>query len=1068
MIIRKLAALILCVGLLLSFQSQAAVTVYCCDANAEARFIQDLASLDSGSLSVTGESFESDAWANTRGVNPVLSVSNQGMTWSASPTAVSGLLSDAYGGAHEGTYRLFAAQEAGSATHPVPDAISLDSGSVTLYGVGGWFYSGSGAQLGFTSNGGAIDFTGAQATVLDWTFLGFIDDGGFSSLVIQTVDEEGAEPSIFFSDDFTLGATAGAFPGQKLQFSAFDYSVSEAAGSLVVTVTRSGGTSGSLAIDYATTDEGTATAGQDYTAVSGTLSFAEGESQKTISVPIIDDGVYEGDETVILQLSGSAVGVMNTATLTITENDTQPVGSVGFSGTQYQVAEDAVSLTITVQRNEGDQGTGSIDYATADSTALAGADYAATSGTLNFADGQISASFSVPITDDAVSEGLETFIVTLSNPLGVDLGSVDYAEVSILDDEPVLSGGSFQFSGSAYTVSEASAQISVPVTRVNGSTGSVTLVCATADSSALGGSDYTTTQTTLTFAEGETLKHCNIPILDDSSFENDESFMLGLSNLSGNGVLGTPTLTQVTIQDDDPVPAAGSLQFSLSEFTQTESGGTAIISVTRTGGTSGAVSVTYATADGTATAGEDYTAAGGTLSLANGEATGSFSLTLLDDSTYEGDESVVLSLSQPTGGAVLGANASATLLIEDDDQTPAAGVLSFSLGEFSAEEFDGSVTISVTREGGSSGTAQVDYATSDETATAGIDYEVASGTLTFAEGELSKDFQVTLNDDGVYEGTETFRVTLSQAFGAVLGDNASVRVSLGDDDDPPAAGALEFTQGNTQVDENGGSVTLSISRSGGSTGAVSVDYTTRDATAIAESDYTFATGRISFADGETATKTFQIAILDDAILEGDESFQVTLSNPQGGVVLGALQEALVSVADDEVNTAVSRLGFEITALSVSESSGTLNIVIQRSDTVSGALTVDLSAASTAAVAGTDYNLTTGTLEFVDGESRKTLVLEIIDNTLQDGDKTLTLSLSNLTGSGTLDSAASSMQITIVDDDSAAPTPSDGGSGGGGGGGSLDPWLLLAILVLFLATGGRSFRNQSRSIGGNRV
>jgi hypothetical protein len=146
----------------------------------------------------------------------------------------------------------------------------------------------------------------------------------------------------------------------------------------------------------------------------------------------------------------------------------------------------------------------------------------------------------------------------------------------------------------------------------------------------------------------------------------------------------------------------------------------------------------------------------------------------------------------------------------------------------------------------------------------------------------------------------------------------------------------------------------------------------------------------------------------------------------------------------------------------------LNILIQRSNTTSGTLTVDLSAASTTAVAGTDYNLTTGTLEFVDGESQKTVVLGIIDNTLQDGDKKLTLSLSNLTGSGTLDSAASSMQITIVDDDSSAPTPSDGGSSGGGGGGSFDSWLLLAILVLFLVTRGRSLRNHSRNISGNRV
>ncbi|MET0065253.1 MAG: Calx-beta domain-containing protein [Candidatus Thiodiazotropha sp.] len=1066
MITRKFASLIAVVGLALSFNSSAAVTVYCCDANAEAQFIQDLASLNGGSVDMTSESFESTVWAGTRGVFPALNVASQGITWAANPSVTSGLLTGS--GAHDGSYRLYAAVEAGSATHPVPDAISFDAGSITLYGVGGWFYSGAGAQLGFTTNGGTVDFTGAQASVLDWTFLGFIDDAGFSTLVIQAVDEGGAEPNIFFSDDFTLGGEAGAFPGQKLQFSAFDYSVNESAGSVSISVTRSGGSSGSVSIDYATTAEGSATAGQDYTAASGTLTFAEGETQQQFTVPILDDAIYEGDETIGLQLSGDAVGVLNTAVVTISENDPQPVGSVGFSGAQYRVAEDAGSLSITVQRNDGDMGAGSIDYATADSTAVAGSDYTSTSGTLSFADGQISASFSVPISNDSVSEGLESFVVTLSNPLSVSLGGVDYTEVQILDDEPVLSGGSFQFSGTDYSVSESAGQISLPVTRINGSTGSISLACGSADSTALAGSDYTTTQATLTFAEGETLKTCVIPILNDTSYENDETFMVSLSGLSGNGVLGTPTLALVSILDDDPVPAAGSLQFSLTEFSHSEDGGSATLSITRTGGTSGAVSVAYATADGTAVAGDDYTAASGTLSLASGVASASFTVSLIDDSAYEGDETVALSLSQPTGGAVLGDNASATLTIEDDDQPPASGALGFSLGEFSAEEFDGSVTITVTREGGSSGTAQVNYATSDDTATAGSDYEVASGTLSFADGELSQEFQVTLNDDAVYEGSETFRVSLSNVFGAVLGSNSSVLVRLGDDDDPPAAGSLELTQSTYSVSENGTSVTLSVGRSGGSSGAISVDYATRDGSAIAESDYSFATGRLSFADGETASQSIEVPILDDSVLEGDEVFQVALSNVQGGAVVGPLNEALVTITDDDTESAVSIIGFQLPAQSVGEADGSLDVTILRSDSFSGVLSVDLSASSDSAVDGTDYSITTGTIEFADGEQSKTVILQIIDNAVEDGDKTLILSLSNLTGDGTLDSAASSMVITIADDDGAAPPPTDGGdtggdSGGGGGGGSLDPWLLIALLSLMLMARGREFYNLTRNV-----
>ena len=1046
MLIRNHALKILSLfALLVPFESHAAVTVYCCDASAEAQFIQDLASLPSLSVDMTTESFESADWSGTR-TRPVDSVTTQSITWAASSTGVAGVRTSTGGGdVHEGTYLMFAADQDNG--HLVPDKVTLTANGTTLYGVGGWFRSAGGAQIGFTTNGDTVDFTGEQATVFDWRFLGFIDDGGFSTVLIETVDETAPEEKTFFSDDFTLGAQSGTFPGQKLQFSSASYTASESATSVQVTVERSGGTSGSLSIDYATGTDGTATAGQDYTATSGTLDFADGESSQQFTIDLIDDGIYEGDETVSLVLTGSDVGVLNTATLTISENDPQPVGQVVFSGSSYSVDEGAGSVTITVQRNDGDVGSGSVDYATADTTASGGSDYTAASGTLNFSDGQISASFTVDITDDATQEGEESFVVSLSNPVSVSLGEGDFAEVSILDNEPAPAGGSFQFSGSSYSVTEGSAQISLPVTRINGSTGTVSVVCSSADSSAAAGSDYTATQSTLNFADGEIIQHCNIPVIDDNSYENDEMLMVSLGTLSGDAVLGTPTMAAVTIEDDDPVPAAGSIQFSLTEFNQTEGGSTATISLSRTGGDSGAVTVDYATSDDSALAGEDYSSASGTLSLASGVSSASFQVTLLDDSVYEGDEQLNLSLSNPTGGAVLGANSSAILTIDDDEQAPVSGILSFTMSEYSAEEFDGSVTVTVERVSGSSGVAMVNYATSDGTATAGSDYEVASGTLVFADGEVSQSFQVTLTDDAVYEGAEVINLSLSNVFGAILGDQASSMISLGDDDSAPAAGALDFSQANYAVAEDGTSVTVSVTRSDGSTGAISVDYAARDNTATASTDYTFNAGRISFADGESASKSFVVTIIDDNELEESEQIALQLGNVQGGAVLGAQSNAVITIADDEVQAASSVLSFIASSLSVNESSTTATITISRTTSVSGSMTVDLMVESSTAVAGTDYNVTTGTLQFADGESEKSVDVEIIDNTAEDGDKTITFTLGNVTGNATIDTANNTLIITILDDD-ATTDPGDGDdSDGGGGGGSIDPMLLVLLLSM---------------------
>jgi hypothetical protein len=126
----------------------------------------------------------------------------------------------------------------------------------------------------------------------------------------------------------------------------------------------------------------------------------------------------------------------------------------------------------------------------------------------------------------------------------------------------------------------------------------------------------------------------------------------------------------VTITEDDPPPPAGSLQFGATGFIVAENGVSVAISVTRAGGSAGAVSVDYASSDGSATAGSDYTATAGTLSFADGVSSQSFNVPILDDVGFEGDETLNLSLSNATGGASIGTPATASVTIADDDPPP--------------------------------------------------------------------------------------------------------------------------------------------------------------------------------------------------------------------------------------------------------------------------------------------------------------------------------------------------------------------------------------------------------------
>ncbi|MFO0810356.1 MAG: Calx-beta domain-containing protein [Gemmataceae bacterium] len=471
-------------------------------------------------------------------------------------------------------------------------------------------------------------------------------------------------------------------------------------------------------------------------------------------------------------------------------------GALQLSASQYSVAENAGTVTITVSRVGGSTGAVSVQYATGIGSATAGSDYTATSGTLTWADGDTSPkTFTVAILDDTIVETNETFPVALSAPGGgASLGAPGSATVTIVDnDQPTGSAGSLQFGPAQYLVAENGVSVAISVTRTGGSTGAVSVQYATANGTASAGSDYTTTTGTLTWAAGDAAtKTFVVPIIDDTIVESNEAFTIALSSPVGGATLGTASTATVTITDDDQPPVPGTLQFGAAVYSVAENGGLLTITVTRTGGAGGAVSVQYATANGTATASSDYTATTGTLSWVNGDATPkTFTVPILDDAAVEGNETFTLTLTGATGGATLGV-ATATATIVDNDFPAAFGVLQFSAAQYTVAETGGTATITVSRTGGSNGAVSVQYATTNGTATAGSDYTASAGTLTWADGDASpKTFTVPILDDTAVEGNETFTLTLTGAIGgATLGPTATTTVTITDNDQPPSTGRL--------------------------------------------------------------------------------------------------------------------------------------------------------------------------------------------------------------------------------------------------------------------------------------
>ncbi len=261
----------------------------------------------------------------------------------------------------------------------------------------------------------------------------------------------------------------------------------------------------------------------------------------------------------------------------------------------------------------------------------------------------------------------------------------------------------------------------------------------------------------------------------------------------------TSGIAQVTINTID-VGNPGTLNIAATA-TVNEGDGNATVRVTRTGGSSGAVSVGFATTGGTAISGTDFTATNGVLDFADGELFKDITVPITDDAEVESAESFTITLSNATGGASIG-TATSTVTISDNDAAQQPGTLAISPATTSVNEGDGTVTLTVSRTGGSDGIVSVNVATANGTATAGSDYTaLSSTTLTFADGDTTpKIVTVSIIDDVLDEGNETFTVDLSGVTGGASLGTATSTVTIVDDDGAQA-GTLSIAPATTSVNE---------------------------------------------------------------------------------------------------------------------------------------------------------------------------------------------------------------------------------------------------------------------------
>jgi uncharacterized delta-60 repeat protein len=363
------------------------------------------------------------------------------------------------------------------------------------------------------------------------------------------------------------------------------------------------------------------------------------------------------------------------------------------------------------------------------------------------------------------------------------------------------------------------------------------------------------------------------------------------------------TGSMIVARFDDGTGAPGRVGFTNVFRSAEESERSISYTVRRTGGRTGAISVAYATSAGGAQPGADFEGISGTLTWNDGEADEkTLTINLIDDSDPEAPETFTLSLTDPTGGALLAASEATSRILSSDGP----GQLGFFRELFDAAvvgtEGDLGLTAPVFRRNGSEGAISVSYSarrtsiTSYGNATEGEDF-VMSGTLSWADGETDSKF-ITLDylEDTAAEGWEAFRIELHNATGgATLHSYARFQDCIIRDND------RGFGFGNTSVSvpEDVSTMQVRILRIDPQSGAASVDYSTSSGTATAGADFTATRGTLTWAAGDPATKTIHIPISDDSQDEPDETFTVSLSNPSGGFPLGPNSVTTVMIVDND-------------------------------------------------------------------------------------------------------------------------------------------------------------------------
>ncbi len=546
------------------------------------------------------------------------------------------------------------------------------------------------------------------------------------------------------------------------------------------------------------------------------------------------------------------------------------------SGSVVEGDTGSSAATIDVVLDRPAPGPVTVGYTVTAGTATSGADFTASSGSVEILSGDVTAEIPVAVLGDTAPEAPESVLVTLTSISGNATIGASASQLTIVDDDALAPPNTLVRLVQPAPVIEGNAGsqiVNVPITIDNPSPSPITLsVRVVTGGTASAGTDFSGPSFTAVIPASASAASIPITVFGDTIVEGDETIVIAITTTQGNvNIVGSTAV--VTIADDDvaPLPVV-----SVADVVVGEGAGSVDVTVSLDQAVSGVVVVPWSTQNGSASAPGDYVASSGTVTISSGSS-GTFAVPIVNDAVVEVEESFTVTLGAPTG-AVLG-DATASVTIIDDDVAP-PNIPRLSIADASVYEglkLDRVVPVTVSIDPVSNQAVSFRWSTVARTARARSDYQPRTSRLaTIPAGAASATILVRVYGDARVEPDETFDVVITPVtVGIGVADGVGTVKILDDDPQPTAAiGRASVVEGDIGAVDMQFVVTLSKPMGDAST----VRWTASDLTAKRSlGDYSSKSGVVTIAPGDTAA-TIVVKVNGDTRREPDETLLVQLTS----------------------------------------------------------------------------------------------------------------------------------------------------------------------------------------------